>query len=275
MAGSTRLRLGDVRAIYELLGQCTELWDDAPAWRHHVVAGLTRLLDSRVGFMVLSDGDPMARASGQPLMLHGWDDPAQEAHFRKSLNVPLAQILPEAGPVLARLTHRPFVCASIHEMIPLATWHRSEGFNRYHRPAGTDALVVSMRLRGPGQVEFLGGARAPGDTPLSVRHRRITALLHRELATMIGQRLARSDQLGRHSLSPRLRQTLDGLLAGRSEKQIAHRLHLSTATVHSHVTALYRRFNVASRAELLHYFLRRQPRIAEPVRDRRGEVAGG
>jgi DNA-binding NarL/FixJ family response regulator len=57
-------------------------------------------------------------------------------------------------------------------------------------------------------------------------------------------------------LSPRVRQTLAGLLAGDSEKQIARRLELSPHTVHVYVKALYRGFAVSSRGELLAKFVR-------------------
>jgi DNA-binding NarL/FixJ family response regulator len=53
------------------------------------------------------------------------------------------------------------------------------------------------------------------------------------------------------SLSPRLRQTLDCLLEGHSEKEIADRLGLSATTIHQYVTALYRHFGVQSRAQLM------------------------
>ena len=53
------------------------------------------------------------------------------------------------------------------------------------------------------------------------------------------------------SLSPRLRQTLGCLLEGHSEKEIADRLGLSATTIHQYVTALYRRFGVQSRAQLM------------------------
>jgi DNA-binding CsgD family transcriptional regulator len=52
-------------------------------------------------------------------------------------------------------------------------------------------------------------------------------------------------------LSPRQEQTLRHLLAGDSEKQVAHKLELSKHTVHVYVKAIYRRFGVSSRAELL------------------------
>jgi DNA-binding CsgD family transcriptional regulator len=58
-------------------------------------------------------------------------------------------------------------------------------------------------------------------------------------------------------LSPRLEQTLRHLLGGDSEKQVARKLELSQHTVHVYVKALYRRFGVSSRAELLAKHLRK------------------
>jgi DNA-binding NarL/FixJ family response regulator len=58
-------------------------------------------------------------------------------------------------------------------------------------------------------------------------------------------------------LSPRLQATLVCLLEGDSEKGAAARLGLSPSTLHQYVTALYRRFGVASRAQLLGQVLRR------------------
>jgi DNA-binding CsgD family transcriptional regulator len=56
-------------------------------------------------------------------------------------------------------------------------------------------------------------------------------------------------------LSRRLRQTLDRLLAGDGEKQIAGHLGLSRHTVHVYIKALYRCFGVNSRGELLARFV--------------------
>src|SRR5439155_5415537 len=52
-------------------------------------------------------------------------------------------------------------------------------------------------------------------------------------------------------LSRRLLQTLALLLEGDAEKQVACKLGLSPNTVHVYVKALYRRFAVNSRGELL------------------------
>lgn len=52
-------------------------------------------------------------------------------------------------------------------------------------------------------------------------------------------------------LPPRLQQTLELLLAGDSEKQVARKLAISPHTVHAYVKMLYRKFDVSSRGELL------------------------
>jgi DNA-binding NarL/FixJ family response regulator len=64
-------------------------------------------------------------------------------------------------------------------------------------------------------------------------------------------------------LSRRLRQTLDLLLAGEGEKQIALKLTLSQHTVHDYVKAVYRLFGVNTRAELLALWVRKGKEIAE------------
>ena len=58
-------------------------------------------------------------------------------------------------------------------------------------------------------------------------------------------------------LSRRLRQTLNRLLIGDSEKQIASNLRVSQHTVHVYVKALYKLFDVNSRGELLAQFIQR------------------
>jgi DNA-binding CsgD family transcriptional regulator len=58
-------------------------------------------------------------------------------------------------------------------------------------------------------------------------------------------------------LSRRERETLELLLAGNAEKQIATRLSISRHTVHVYVKSLYKRFGVNSRPELLAKWVRR------------------
>jgi DNA-binding CsgD family transcriptional regulator len=52
-------------------------------------------------------------------------------------------------------------------------------------------------------------------------------------------------------LSKRMRDTLQHLLSGDSEKEVAAKLRLSPHTVHIHVKNLYKRLGVCSRGELM------------------------
>ena len=56
--------------------------------------------------------------------------------------------------------------------------------------------------------------------------------------------------------SRRMRQTLDRLLAGDSEKEVAARFGRSRHTVHAYVMKLYERYGVSSRGELFALFVR-------------------
>ena len=89
-----------------------------------------------------------------------------------------------------------------------------------------------------------------------------------ELCRMLGPHLERSAPhrdtiVATESgpLSPRLSQTLEALLAGDSEKQIALKLAISQHTVHVYVKALYKEFAVSSRGELLSRFITKETRL--------------
>lgn len=60
-------------------------------------------------------------------------------------------------------------------------------------------------------------------------------------------------------LSRRMEQTLRSLLGGDSEKQVAAKLGLSPHTIHVYVKALYKKYGVSTRAELLAKWVQNQP----------------
>ena len=105
--------------------------------------------------------------------------------------------------------------------------------------------------------------RLPNSTPASVDAKR---WLVADLCRLVGAQLNGTPPpkpapapatfpCGRR-LSPRLRQTLEHLLAGDSEKQVAAKLRISPHTLHGYVKALYHGFDLSSRGELLSRVLR-------------------
>ena len=126
------------------------------------------------------------------------------------------------------------------------------------RPAKPGSVRAAVRLRN-------APATAPADHVN--RKRRLVADLCRMLGEQLGHEYnarptAPAAGPGAPAaavpLSPRMRQTLERLLVGDSEKEIAARLGLSRHTVHVYVKTLYRRFEVNSRGELFARFVRRQ-----------------
>lgn len=265
MGTSNRLRTSDITSVFELLGECREMWSDADSWQHHLLRGACRLTGTAVGIYTeswLSPDRTWTRILDETE--YGWrDDKARAVHRRLFADHPdRIAYLPRIYRLAAlALDGREDEATALRpELRSDAEWYRSEIYNEYHRPAHIDGCVVSNALnRHSGNLVTLNLAQDTSDRPPGLRARSITMLLARNIAPLVGVTLAARRQCGRHGLSPRLRQTLDALLEGKSEKQVAARLGISCPTVHEYVSVLYQHFNVGSRPELMAYFLRRRP----------------
>jgi DNA-binding NarL/FixJ family response regulator len=109
--------------------------------------------------------------------------------------------------------------------------------------AGSKAERVAPTIR-----EVRGAAlSSPG--PDAMAKRRLIA----EVCKVVGRRVGAvmPDACNDAKLSRRQRQTLQFLLEGDLEKQVAAKLGVSRHTVHVYVKALYKHFGVNSRGELL------------------------
>jgi DNA-binding CsgD family transcriptional regulator len=104
-------------------------------------------------------------------------------------------------------------------------------------------------------VRVSKSVRAPTNGDGVNRRRRMVAMF----CSMLGEQLldGKPNLRGSEPLSRRQRQTLEFLLTGDGEKQIAARLSISRHTVHVYVKSLYKRFGVSSRGELLAKWVRR------------------
>lgn len=116
---------------------------------------------------------------------------------------------------------------------------------------GRSFIMSQVALPHAGAVDQLGVHREFGDEPFTKAHHRLLRMMHKELARLWSRDVLRAAKDATSDLPPRLQQTLDELLAGSSEKQIAAKLELSRHTIHNYVKALHQRFEVSSRGELL------------------------
>lgn len=127
-----------------------------------------------------------------------------------------------------------------------------------HVPATVSPGIITALVR-LDQTRSTFGAiallRSEHDRPFDGDDQSLVWLFHHEMAWVyeLDLPLASPEVT---SLPPRARETLQYLLAGFSEKQIAARLGLSHNTIHHYVKLLYRHFGVFSRSELLARWVR-------------------
>ncbi len=264
MSQTSRLRARDVRVAFQVVYECREQWADPAAWKRHLVAGATRLTGMAVAhFMEFAISTPSGRAA---VLFHadeGWRNASARQAFQAAANAhPNAfQFFPGSEQLLPRLFAGKQVAALRSDICRRDAWYRSAVFNEYHRPAYVDDNALSAIQRPDGTISLLDVSQDVGDAQrLTDRTKRQLAILHRVIAPLVSTELATEKQRGLCGLSPRLRTTLEQVLAGRTEKEIAVALGLRHATIHEYVGKLFRHFDVRSRAELMAYFVHRQPK---------------
>jgi DNA-binding CsgD family transcriptional regulator len=260
MGKSGRVRFSDLRKAYRLIHECRDLGHDPTAWPRHAIEQLTQLVGSQVGVVVeFRLGEPGEPPGITLLHDHGWLTPGHRAHWyqrnylqREVGQAPTFQkFVALSGTLLTRTRE---------QLVDDADWYRSAEFQEINRQAGMDDLLASGFWRPVSPFLFgLVLYRPLGEGRHDERARRLVHLFHHELSRHLGTALALEHGGAVAELPPRLRQVLDCLLEGDSEKQVAARLGLSRHTVHDHVKALYRRLGVTSRPELMARCLRRRP----------------
>jgi DNA-binding CsgD family transcriptional regulator len=261
MGQSSQLTMQDIHIAAEIANQCRDLWADPSAWRQHLVVGATRLTGMAVAHYMEF---PVMPSPAKMACRHfdvGWrDQNARSAYQAAAAAYPNAfDFFPGSKRLLQRMKDRSHIVALRSEICSADAWYRSAVFNEFRRPAYVDDNAMSAIRRQNGIVSFLDVSQDLADARPTERTRRQLAYLHESIEPLIGLHLATEDQYSMHGLAPRLRETLDLLLSGDGERQIAATLGVSAATTHEYVAKLYRYFNVHSRSELMAYFIRRKP----------------
>lgn len=254
MPKSQRLSLQDIQAVWCLLGECRELGADNRAWPQHFVEGICRLLHSQIGIchetMLAPNGfmEPLTSADT------GWATAAdREFFFRMIRNKEQRQ--PIVRQMVGALLQKG-ICRR-EEALPEREYYTSDVYQDYFRPTRLDPFLTCGKLTRGGTFHYCCYQRALGDRSFGDREMALLRLAHEELVPLIGTALASVSEPCLADLPTRQRQTLACLLEGDGEKQVAARLGIGIATVHTYVKALYRHFHVTGRAELLAWFVRR------------------
>lgn len=254
------------RRVVQLCGELSELEPMSRAWKQHLLRSLITIVPAKLAVLAeLTDFRSGAKAQLRSAEAFGWLEPAGQRDFSQwAATGDYERDHPCMGRTMAdrraSFTHRRV------EVVDDRTWRNSPMYRQHLTISRLDDNINSVqRLDSRGWVVSLSVYREMGErSGFTPRERAILHLLRSGLTPTFMAHGARERRC--ESLTPRMREVLERLLAGDSEKQIARRLHRSYHTIHEYVIKLYRHFGVSTRAELLALCLSRgagaQPAIS-------------
>lgn len=250
MGRSQRLRLDDIRSVFRLLGEVRELGYSPTLWRDHMLKGLLELVG---GTKAHAGEAPISCSPTAPMfrgmVISGVANQRELGIYRNLIGQRDYADDP-CLPAMARLISRSFT-RTRQQLADNRAWYRRRDLDTW-RTLGADCFIYTHQfLPERGCIHLISLNRPWGLPAFNERERRLVALFHREL----GRHWRQPCDSSRRGLAPRLRETLDHLLTGASEAEIAHALDLSRHTVHDYVKALYRHYGVRSHARLLARFI--------------------
>ena len=230
------------RKAMRLVGEVHELGVTTEAGRRHVVGGVIDLIGCALGGAVHDTGyGPGLKCGIAAATLVGFDreiiDVFQAHHTYGS------DFNPFHRAVMARRPPGEVFTSCSTQLVDKREWERSPWITDYVRPARVDHFLGSMRLVGETAGVGFGFMRAARDRPFSDDDREMLHLVHLGIGAVY--------DVARARLAPRMRDTLDVLLEGATDKDIAARLGLSPHTVRQYVKRILRVYGVASRAQLI------------------------
>ncbi|MBN9521333.1 helix-turn-helix transcriptional regulator [bacterium] len=263
MPHSAALRLADLQAVFQLVGECRELGDEPARWHNHLFAGLARL----TGGGVVMGGELVGVRTGRTAYVGaadwGWENGFNRVGWERALaelrdNPQLTRTMTVARYV-TRTAECDGACLARTDLIADRDWDRAWDFRNIVEPAGADHSVYCFRSI-PGLMAQHTGviiARALRQSDFTVRQKEIVREAMAAIAPLVGGPLARLGEPSPRDLPPRGRQVLRCLLEGDSDKDVANRLGLTRNTVNQYAKVIFALFGVRSRAELLARWVRR------------------
>jgi Bacterial regulatory proteins, luxR family len=249
MGKSTRIRLSDVRHVYRIFNEVVEMGDDPDAWRPHLATELIELFDLQMAvvyFMPMQVN--VADVNVTRMDCRGLDDSATRMWTDYGKRGDLTS--DPCSPAIMRTLPRAFT-ATRRQLVDDQTWYNSGYYSDFKRVMSCDDLLLSMMpLPQLGVFHGIHGDRRAGKKAIGRRETVCLSLIHSELGKK-WERYLSQPHLIQRQLPPRLADLLGHLRGPHAEKEIAAMMGLSPHTIHNHIRRLYRKFKVASRAELM------------------------
>lgn len=246
------LPVEDVSRMIRVLGEVAAMSHPLEARRTALMERVLELVDGDSWLWAHARFDP---AEQDPvwftLLEGGWRDDAERALAMESINHP--SVLRE---VFARVDKSKHVSFARQQVSPPKVWDADDYRRKFSDQTGVEDTVLSLYPVSERVTSAVGVNRRRGKPHFSPRE---IAILH----IMLGQidwlhrvpaEVPANDD-GLLSVPRRQREVLMHLLCGASVKEIAARMTISPHTVSDYTKALYRRFEVNGRVELLRKFM--------------------
>jgi hypothetical protein len=228
MGRSAQLSIDEVSAVFRLVGECREMWSDAHAWQEHLVRGACRLTGTATG--QFNEQRLAADLSSTQILDETF---AGDCRDERSAVAPHADVRGHTNRAafFSRCMHlasRALSDGHAHRpALPAPSdreWYRSLVYNEYRRPPQMDDAILSFGLNPlRGSIVMLTVNHDVSDSAPTLRSAAALSAAHARDRPLVGTALATTAQRGTHDLSPRLRQTLDRLLAGDSKRRLRRR----------------------------------------------------
>jgi len=252
------------RAVFRLLGDMRELNDDPRAARGHAVKELCTLLGARQGTMLRLEGFQLGQHMKLIDAVHdGWANPAAVALWESALRSQQFDqdvLLTRSREIDAQRPARGRAVTMLREeIVPDQVFYDAPLIRQIIPLIEIDSHVCGWQtpVKG-GPTVGMTFHRVLGAKPFAPREREILRLFLEEMTLLEKQgklpwpsEKTPTASAPQPALSPRERQVLKHLTTGQSVKEAAGSLRLSRRTVEDYVKAIYRKFEVHSRGELL------------------------
>lgn len=273
---SAKVRWEHARQIVRLACEGHEIGaGTAPAWKH-VLDGLCDMIGARYGAMVemVNFGAGGLAAINLSVLSAGYAGEARAARLVEALSVRVATN-PAAESMMADARPGAVVTVARRDLLDDKSWYRSPFIVEYARPAGQDDCLLSARVSSAGRSTGLAFTREWGQAPFKEDERAALHLFMLDCVPSFTRRSTRpaadspelaggprlvlagdpatiaSRPVPRGRLAPRAQATLEMLLSGYTDKEVAERLSITGNTVRDYVKAIFRAYGVSSRAQLL------------------------
>lgn len=250
---ASALETDDLRLLLRLSNHLHALPTDRIARTRAFLEAICELVDADVAICSqLNDFCPEASMPSHVWGLdHGFKEEERGAFFAslRDVKANMHPVIDATRPYYDRPT-----AFRREDLLSDDAWYGSDFFKLYATPAGVDHIISPVYPLGTTKAVIgTGVMRRHGRPRFSDREQVLMFAFNAELGWFYESIAAPP---GRPSpdatrLPPRVARTLEHLLAGQSEKEVARTIGVTRETVHQYVKEIYKHFGVRSRAELL------------------------